>query len=136
MSDANLIENNTISDVPKGIGIQGGDGNIIRNNTITGTGSGVAVIAHSYSDSVTAWPCNFSFFMPLPGDTTNPDYLYYYPHDCHSRNNQILGNTISGFSRAWEMSPVSDDSNVFLDNIVAYLNHLSFLPVDLKATME
>lgn len=136
LSDGNLIENNRISDVPRGISLQGGDGNIIRNNTITGTGSGVAVIAHSYSESVTAWPCNFSFFMPLPGDITNPDYLYYYPHDCHSKNNQILGNTISGFDVAWQMSPVSDDSNVFLDNVVAYFDYLSVLPVGLKENLE
>ena len=114
LSDASLIEDNIIRDVPRGIGIQGGDGNIIRDNVITGTGSGVAVIAYSYSDTYTAWPCNFSFFMPLPGDTTNPDWPYYYPHDCHSKNNQITNNVITGFSTDWQMYPLQEPSNVFV----------------------
>lgn len=113
LSDANLIENNIIRDVPRGIGIQGGDGNIIRDNTITGTGSGVAVIVYSYSDTTTAWPCNFSFFMPVEGDTQNPDWSYYYPHNCRSKNNQIIGNVITGFSTDWQMYPLSEPSNIF-----------------------
>lgn len=113
LSDANLIEANTISDVPRGVSLQGGDGNIIRDNIITGTGSGVAILAYSYSDTTTAWPCNFSFFMPLESDTTNPDWNYYYPHDCRSKNNTISGNIINGFSTMFQMYPLSEPSNVF-----------------------
>ena len=64
--------------------------------------------------------------MPA-NDKAHPEYYYYYPNDCHSKNNWIQGNTISGFKRAWDMSPVADESNIFLDNVIAYLDYIPTL---------
>ncbi len=127
LSDANLIEENTIQDVLVGIASQGGDGNLIQNNTITATlnegKTGVQI--SSYENRIT-WPCNDyigsggTIEAALPPDNpAHPDYQYYYnPRNCHSMNNQIIANHISGFRNAWAMIPIEDESNLFLDNIV------------------
>jgi parallel beta-helix repeat protein len=128
LADANLVEQNTIRDVPVGIAFQGGDGNIIRNNIIIAAlnTSGSGVVAASYDDIIT-WPCNdypgsgssAEAHLP-PNDPSHPDYIYYYnPRNCHSMNNQITGNTILGFRTPWSMTPVIEDSNIFIDNITS-----------------
>ncbi|RIK51325.1 hypothetical protein DCC61_03095 [Candidatus Microgenomates bacterium] len=115
LADNNLVENNNISEVPVGISFFGGDNNIIRNNNISGTDVGVNITSHP--DSVTAYPCNFSHFMPQANDTSNPDHAYYYPHDCRSKNNRIEGNHFSGFSTLLRQGPIQDSSNVMTDTI-------------------
>ncbi len=128
LSDANLVEENTIYDVFVGIASQGGDNNIIQNNTITGGAdtakTGVQISSY---ENRTDWPCNdypgsgAGIEAALPPDNpTHPDYQYYYnPRDCHSRENQIIRNSIIGFQNAWLMVPIEDDSNIFLDNITS-----------------
>jgi len=128
LSDANLIESNSISDVLTGIGIYGGDGNMIKNNHITaspGTTRNGIVIA-SY-DNQSTWPCDdhsgsgsSSESILPPNDPSHPDYPYYYnPRNCHSMSNQIIGNTIIGFKNPWIMGPVLENSNIFRDNITS-----------------
>jgi len=127
LSDANLVEQNIINDVPVGIVFQGGDGNIIRGNTITAslnpTGPGVKVASY---DNINSWPCNdypgsgssAEALLP-PNDSSHPDYRYYYEQrNCHSMNNVITGNTIIGFDNPWVMTPVVENSNIFSDNIL------------------
>ncbi len=126
LSDANLIENNTISDVLTGMGIYGGDGNVIKNNRITAspgtTRNGIVVASY---DNRSTWPCDdyvgsgsSSETILPPNDPAHPDYPYYYnPRNCHSMNNQIIGNTILGFQNPWTMSPVADHTNIFIDNM-------------------
>lgn len=127
LSDANLVEQNTINDVPVGIVFQGGDGNVIRENIITASvnSTGPGVKAASY-DNITSWPCNdypssgssAEALLP-PNDPSHPDYRYYYePRNCHSMNNVITGNTIIGFDNPWVMIPVVENSNIFSDNLV------------------
>ena len=126
LSDANLIEQNTISDVFVGIAFQGGDNNIIQNNTITANSdtakTGVQISSY---ENRTSWPCNdypgsggtVEAVLP-PNDPSHPDYQYYYnPRNCHSMNNQIINNRIIGFRNPWLMIPIEDDSNIFVDNI-------------------
>ncbi|GAB1469207.1 hypothetical protein MASR2M66_00830 [Chloroflexota bacterium] len=126
LSDANLIEQNIISDVPSGIVFQGGDANIIRDNSITASadssGSGIKIASY---DNRIEWPCNDYFgsgsssesLIP-PDDLAHPDYPYYYnPRNCHSMNNQIIRNTIQGFETAWLLGPAPEGSNIFTDNI-------------------
>ncbi|MCB0117867.1 MAG: right-handed parallel beta-helix repeat-containing protein [Anaerolineales bacterium] len=128
LSDANLIEQNTISDVPSGIVFQGGDANIIQDNSMTASagssGSGIKIASY---DNRTEWPCNdyigsgssAEALIP-PDDPTHPDYPYYYtPRNCHSMNNQIIRNTIVGFKADWILGPAFEDSNIFIDNIVS-----------------
>lgn len=117
LADANLIENNIISDVPVGISFQGGDGNIIRNNEITASTeeSRTGIVIASYDDRTT-WPCNEPDSISPPDNPAHPEYSYYYPHDCHSKNNQILENIITGFAEPWVMRPVSVESNIFHNN--------------------
>ncbi len=128
LADRNLIESNIISDVSTGIGIQGGDGNIIKSNRITATvnDGGVGIRVASYDGRMT-WPCNEPEVILPANDKSHSEYDYYYPNDCHSKNNRIQENTISGFKRAWDMSPVADESNVFLDNVIAYLDYIPIL---------
>lgn len=127
LSDANLIEQNIISDVPSGIVFQGGDANIIRDNSITASaassGSGIKIASY---DNRIVWPCNDYFgsgssseaLIP-PDDPAHPDYPYYYnPRNCHSMNNQIVRNTIQGFETAWLLGPAVEDSNIFTNNLV------------------
>ncbi len=119
LADLNLIEENIISDVPVGISIQGGDGNIIQNNEIIATTDAprAGVIVASYNDR-TGWPCNEPDSISPPDNLAHPEHSYYYPHDCHSKNNQIRKNVITGFEAAWIMQPVQLDSNIFLENSV------------------
>lgn len=110
LADNNLVENNTISQVPVGISFFGGDNNVIRNNNISGTD--VAINITSHPDTISDYPCNFSYFMPQANDTNNPDYPYYYPHDCKSKNNRIEGNQFSGFTIALRQGPLQEPSNI------------------------
>lgn len=110
LSDANLIENNTISEVPNGISFLGGDGNTIRNNRLSGTDT--AFVIHSYADTVKDYPCNFTEIAPYDS-AEYVDRGYYYPHDCRSKNNIITGNETSGFTTQIRMSPLQEDSNIF-----------------------
>jgi len=116
LADANLIENNTIKGVPNGISFFGGDNNIIRGNTISGVDT--AFVIRSWSDAVTAYPCNFSSFMPLESDTDNPDWQYMYPHDCMSKGNRFENNITSGFSRL-SVIDLPEGSNVFVTGVPA-----------------
>lgn len=111
LADANLIENNVISEVPNGITSLGGDGNTIRNNRMSGTDT--AFVLYSYADTVTAYPCNFTEIAPYD----SAEYIdrgYYYPHDCRSKNNLITGNILSGFTTQIRMSPLQESSNSFI----------------------
>lgn len=126
LADANLVELNTIMNVPLGIAVQGGDGNIIRNNHISEspntTGSGILVASY---DNRTSWPCDdyvgsgsTSEAILPPNIPTHPDYPYYFnPRNCHSMRNQVIENTIVGFEDPWVMYPVVDNTNIFSDNI-------------------
>lgn len=117
LADANLIENNTITEVPNAIAIYGGDGNIIQNNTLEGMGnSGAGVVIASYDDR-TSWPCNEPDSISPPNNPAHSEYQYYYnPRNCHSMNNQIIGNTITGFDEGLGIQSVNDPSNIFADN--------------------
>lgn len=112
LADANLIENNTIAGVVNGVSFFGGDNNVIRNNTLTGTDT--AFILRSWADGTTAYPCNFSAFMPLESDTSNPDWGYMYPHDCRSKGNRFEGNAVSGF-RTFSQVNLPEASNIFVN---------------------
>ncbi|MBV6392069.1 MAG: hypothetical protein KPEEDBHJ_01286 [Anaerolineales bacterium] len=118
LADLNLIENNRFLDVPVAISIQGGDGNIIINNYFEASRSDAraGVVIASYDDR-SGWPCNEPDSISPPDNPAHPEYGYYYPHDCHSKNNQIAGNTFVGFELDWVMQPVSVDSNIFAENI-------------------
>jgi len=121
LSDANLIENNTIQEVATGIDIGGGDNNTIVGNILRGQ-SGTTrpgVLVRSY-ENTTAWPCNdypnsgFSAETILPpNNPSHPDYQYYFPHDCRSKNNKILGNTITGFTQPFHMINLQEPSNIY-----------------------
>lgn len=117
LADVNLIENNRILDVPVAISLQGGDGNIIRNNYFEASTSDsrAGIVIASYDDR-TDWPCNEPDSISPPDNPTHPEYGYYYPHNCHSGNNQITGNTFIGFENNWIMQPVEVESNVFENN--------------------
>ncbi|MBN8582112.1 MAG: right-handed parallel beta-helix repeat-containing protein, partial [Anaerolineae bacterium] len=133
ISDANLIENNTITDVIVGVSFQGGDSNLIQNNIIIAASSTIkpGVLVGSYNNQIT-WPCDdyvnsgsFAEALLPPNDPSHPDYPYYYnPRNCHSMNNRIQNNLILGFNTPWRMYPVQENSNVFLNNStlgVAYI---------------
>lgn len=111
LADANLVENNSIIGVVNGISFFGGDNNIIRNNQLSGTDT--AFVVRSWADGTTVYPCNFSDFMPVEGDTSNPDWQYMYPHDCRSKGNYFEGNTVSGFA-TFSTVNLSESSNVFV----------------------
>ena len=113
LSDANLIENNTISEVPNGISFLGGDGNTIRNNRLSGTDT--AIVIHSYADTMKDYPCNFTEIAPYDS-AEYVDRGYYYPNDCRSKNNLITGNVISGFATQLRMYPLQEDSNIFISS--------------------
>ncbi|MGD8457104.1 MAG: right-handed parallel beta-helix repeat-containing protein [Anaerolineales bacterium] len=98
LSDANVVEENTISDVTWGgneaIVIAGGDDNIIRNNIIDNPSSDWLYIFPDNGDSK-EWPCNEENAAKsiLPAyDSAALDYPYYYPHNCRSKNNDIYDN--------------------------------------------
>lgn len=110
LADANLIENNTIAGVVNGMSFFGGDNNIIRNNQLTGVDT--AFVVRSWADGTTAYPCNFSDFMPLESDTSSPDWGYMYPHDCRSKGNLFENNTVSGF-KFFSYVSLPESSNVF-----------------------
>jgi parallel beta-helix repeat protein len=112
LADANLIENNTITGVVNGISLFGGDNNIIRNNQINGTDT--AFVVRSWADGTTAYPCNFSDFMPLESDVANPDWGYMYPHNCRSKGNWFENNTVSGF-KTFSTVNLPEASNVFVN---------------------
>jgi hypothetical protein len=98
LSDASVVEGNTISDVTWGGGeafvIAGGDYNVIKNNTIYNPSTDWLYI---YPDNGRngEWPCNEEnnarSILPA-NDPAAPDYPYYYPHDCDSVGNQIYDN--------------------------------------------
>ena len=111
LADNNLIENNTIIGVPNGLSFFGGDNNIIRNNVMTGTDT--AFVIRSWADGTTAYPCNFSTFMPLESDTANPDWQYMYPHDCRSKGNRFENNSVSGFA-TFSRIDLPEPSNIFV----------------------
>lgn len=111
LADANLIENNVIKGVANGMSFFGGDNNIIRNNQVSGVDT--AFVVRSWADGTTAYPCNFSAFMPLESDTANPDWGYMYPHDCRSKNNRFENNIVSGFT-TFSRVDLPEPSNVFV----------------------
>lgn len=111
LADNNLIENNEIVGVANGVSFFGGDNNIIRNNVLTGTDT--AFVIRSWADGTTAYPCNFSAFMPLESDTANPDWEYMYPHDCRSKGNRFENNTVSGF-QTFSAINLPEPSNIFI----------------------
>lgn len=117
LADVNLIENNTFLDIPVAISIQGGDANIIRNNYFEAAVSNAraGIVIASYDDR-TGWPCNEPDSISPPDNPAHPEYKYYYPHDCHSKNNQIIGNIFIGFEIDWVMHPVSVESNIIINN--------------------
>jgi len=123
LADNNLIEGNTIAGVPNGISFYGGDNNIVRNNVLSGTDT--AFVVRSWADGTTAYPCNFSSFMPLESDTSNPDWGYMYPHDCRSKGNRFENNTVSGFATFSSVN-LPEPSNVFVTGTVT--------PVSITAT--
>ena len=111
-SDNNVIENNTFMDVPVAVVFEGGDGNIIRNNVMTASpGTKSAAISIQSYDNQTSWPCDD---VPNPQAEDLP--FLSNPHNCHSQNNQIYGNRISGFPAMVSMTPVADTSNTVHDN--------------------
>ncbi len=125
ISDANLIENNTITDVTVGVSFQGGDSNLIQNNVIIAASNTTkpGVLVGSYNNQIT-WPCDdyinsgssAEALLP-PNNPSHPDYPYYYnPHNCHSMNNRIQNNLILGFNMPWNMYPVQESSNIFSNN--------------------
>lgn len=111
LADNNLIENNVISGVPNGLSFFGGDNNVIRNNHLSGTDT--AFVVRSWADGTTAYPCNFSDFMPLESDVNNPDWGYMYPHDCRSKGNRFENNIVSGF-RTFAVVNLPEPSNIFI----------------------
>jgi parallel beta-helix repeat protein len=112
LADNNLVENNLISGVSNGISFFGGDKNIIRNNKLTGVDT--AFVVRSWADGTTAYPCNFSDFMPLESDVASPDWGYMYPHDCRSKANRFENNSISGF-KTFSTVNLFEASNVFVN---------------------
>ncbi len=110
LADANLVENNSITGVVNGLSFFGGDNNVIRNNQINGTDT--AFVVRSWADATTAYPCNFSDFMPAETDVNNPDWQYMYPHDCRSKGNRFEGNSVSGFA-TFSTVNLSEPSNIF-----------------------
>ncbi len=114
LADHSLVEENTISDVLVGMEIEGGDANLIQNNYIKagGTNPQTGILISSYNDRI-SWPCNDIAI-------TDPMSEYYpyasRPHNCHSENNQIIGNIVIGFPHGISMYPVADKSNVIRDN--------------------
>jgi len=135
LSDANLIEHNTFTEMPMGVSLQGGDRNIIRNNTFVATpGTAYAGIEiHSY-DNKTTWPCNDymgsggSVEMIVPPNTPDhADFQYYYnPRNCHSMNNQIINNTVVGFPNIVHQSPVIESSNTINGNTTTSISSTPF----------
>ena len=113
LADANLIEGNTIKGVVNGISFFGGDDNIIRNNVLSGTDT--AFVIRSWADGVTAYPCNFSDFMPLLINVFSPDWGYYYPHDCRSKDNLFESNIVSGFD-TYSYIYLPEASNIFVSS--------------------
>lgn len=111
LADNNLIENNKITGVVNGMSFFGGDNNIVRNNQLSGADT--AFVVRSWADGVTAYPCNFSDFMPLEGDLASPDWSYMYPHDCRSKGNRFEGNTVSGFATLSRVD-LPEASNIFV----------------------
>jgi hypothetical protein len=97
LADANLIENNTFTDVgwegKGGLVIAGGDNNIIRYNTVK-TESPNWLYIYPENDEAT-WPCNEDIEAPSIVPANQPmanDYEYYYPHNCQLTNNQVYDN--------------------------------------------
>ncbi|MBC7876518.1 MAG: hypothetical protein H7Y59_05040 [Anaerolineales bacterium] len=136
-SDANLIEDNIITGVPTGIRFQGGDNNIIKNNTIIGVNPAASgyngmdragIEIFSYYDAENNWPCDDYLDSPSfdgatipPNDSSHIDFPYYYPHgECESFGNQIIGNTISGFTNGVMIvnGPPTIGTTVIIDNII------------------
>jgi len=111
LADNNLIENNKITGVVNGMSFFGGDNNIVRNNQLSGADT--AFVVRSWADGVTAYPCNFSDFMPLESDVASPDWSYMYPHDCRSKGNRFEGNTASGFATLSRVD-LPEASNIFV----------------------
>ena len=76
------------------------------------SGTDTAFIIRSWADGTTAYPCNFSDFMPVESDVNNPDWQYMYPFDCRSKNNRFENNTVSGFN-TFSAIEIPEASNVF-----------------------
>lgn len=112
LADNNLVEGNTIVGVPVGMSFFGGDNNQIKDNVVSGTDT--AFVLRSWSDGTTSYPCNFSDFMPLESDVTNPDWEYMYPFDCKSKGNIFQNNQVSGFS-TFSIVNLPEPSNVFIN---------------------
>lgn len=112
LADNNLVENNIITGVSNGISFFGGDKNVIRNNQLTGVDT--AFVVRSWADGTTAYPCNFSDFMPLESDVASPDWGYMYPHDCRSKDNRFENNSVSGF-KTFSAVNLPEASNVFVN---------------------
>jgi len=127
LSDNNLVEKNLIIDVVRGIEFAAGDNNVIRNNIIYSpsiiSSSTAGITVYSYNNR-TAWPCNdyigsgTETFIPS-NDPNNPDYEYYYPHDCHSRGNQIYNNVVHNYAMGVEFFGVLGEGTVAKNNALS-----------------
>lgn len=127
LADGNIVEQNRIFDVTRGMDIEGGDNNIIRNNVIYTTGTpdpysgGIEV--KSYDNTVkTDWPCQETLGSAqalLPANnSSHPDYQYYYnPRNCHSYGNQIYNNTIHGFTEGIRIYQLVGENTVIRNNV-------------------
>jgi len=127
MADMNIVERNLVSDVPSGIGIQGGDNNIIRNNILISSiftyqyRSGIEIM--SYDNTVkTDWPCDETLGTALAllpaNNPAHPDYQYYYnPRNCRSTGNQIYNNTIHGFVEGIRIYSLVGENTTIRNNV-------------------
>jgi parallel beta-helix repeat protein len=129
-SDANTIENNTITGVRNGIELEGGDNNIIRDNYISSSASGIEIVSHL--DGRTEWPCSdfldsgdpYPEVLIPPNDPTHPDYPYYYPFgECQSYGTTITSNTIvnSEYGILINVAPLLGTTTIENNSISNYL---------------
>uniref|UniRef100_A0A6M3M546 Putative pectate lyase n=1 Tax=viral metagenome TaxID=1070528 RepID=A0A6M3M546_9ZZZZ len=116
IADDNIIEGNIIRHMDVAIDFAGGDRNIIRNNIlITGDYSHIdgGLYIRSYALPGPTWPCQNEWLVPGAG---HPAYDMYYPHDCHSRDNEIYNNVFVGFNKAILFEGVVPDGETKIRN--------------------
>ena len=125
LADMNTVERNKISDVYRGVDIEGGDNNMIKNNIISAPvtpsqyAGGIQVMSY---DNMTGWPCDEaagSAQSLLPAnDPSHPDYQYYYsPRNCYSYANQIYNNNVTGFVEGVRIYQVAGENTIIRNNI-------------------
>lgn len=119
LSDGNVVEQNLIYDVPRGLSIAGGDNNLIRNNVMYTTGGYMGILILSY-DGRTSWPCDEPDVILPANDPAAMDYAYYYnPRNCHSQGNQIYNNTIHGFAEGIRFYSLVEAGTIIRNNAVS-----------------